>query len=187
MARKPTQQQQSEDEMELNTNIEAMTDEEMDAEIRRIELETKRITLRQAKAGLQKFDDDEKTKLRKAEAAQKALRAEAFGKKQTAAQCVHQLGGYGNEDTYNGDDKPSIVISDLPIAGMRMVMCIRCPKEWRSPDPRLKKTDPETWADQAAEWKEALQLIKRSRAKAMGGPTFGFETMAGEPIHPQLV
>jgi len=168
-------------------SIHELSVEDLDREIKEIELETKRVQLAQARQGIQKFNDDEATKKRKADSAQRALRAEAYGKKITAEQCVHKLGGYGNEDTYNGDDKPSIVVTDLPIPGMRLVMCVRCPKEWRSPDPRLKKSDPETWAEQAAEWKEALMLMKNSRSKAMGGPTFGFETMDGAPIHPVIL
>lgn len=168
-------------------SINHMSVADIDREIAEIELETKRVLLQQARQGVQKFNDDEATRKRKADSAQRALRAEAYGKKVTAEQCVHKLGGYGNEDTFNGDDKPSIVVTDLPIPGMRLVMCVRCPKEWRSPDPRLKKTDPEAWAEQAAEWKEALALMKNSRSKAMGGPTFGFETMEGVPIHPVLV
>lgn len=164
-----------------------MTAEEIDREIREINLETARMTRAQAKQAIQKFSDDEANRKRKSESAQRALRAEAHGKKMTAAQCAHKLGGFGNEDTFSGDDKPSIVITDLPIPGMRLVMCVRCPKEWRSPDPSLKKTNPDLYVEQALEWKEALELIKNSRAKAMGGPTFGFETMDGAPMHPTLV
>lgn len=162
-------------------------DDEIDREMRELELETKRITLKLARRNVDDFDRKESERVRKAEAAQVALRAESYGKRMTAAACQHKLGGFGLEDIYNGDDRPSIAIADMPIVGMRKVFCTRCPKEWSSPDPRLKKSDPEKYMEQAAEWKEGLQLIKLSRAKAMGGPTFAFETMQGEPVHPVLV
>lgn len=164
-----------------------MTDEEIDREIRDMDLMLKRMQLKQSAQAVQKFDEDEATKIRKRQSAQRALREEARGKAMTAAQCEHRLGGFGLEDTYNGDDRPAIVVMDLPISGMRKAFCVRCPKEWSTPDPRMKKTNPDLYIDQAIEWKECLKLIKQSRGKAMGGPTFNFETEDGVPLHPQLI
>lgn len=170
----------------VNKSIE-MSDEEIDREIRDMDLLLKRMQLKQSAQAVQKFEDDEASKIRKRASAQRALREEAAGKRNIAAQCEHRLGGFGLEDTYNGDDRPAIVVMDLPIAGMRKAFCVRCPKEWSTPDPLLKRTNPDLYVEQAMEWKECLKLIKQSRGKAMGGPTFAFEKEDGTPVHPQLV
>lgn len=163
------------------------SDEDIDREIRAMDLLLKRMQLKQVAQQVQQFEVSEAEKIRKRESAQRSLREEARGKRATAAQCEHRLGGFGLEDTYSGDDRPAIVVMDLPIAGMRKAFCVRCPKEWATPDPRLKASDPDTYIDQAMEWKECMKLIKQSRGKAMGGPTFAFEKEDGTPVHPTLI
>jgi hypothetical protein len=163
------------------------TDQQIDTELATLDREIKEHQLKLAKREMQKLDQTDAEKARKHAAAQASLRGEKFGERQTAAQCQHRLGGFGLEDIYNGDGIPAIVVTDLPIGGMRRVLCTRCPKVWDSPDPRLKKANPAEYLRQAEEWKEALQLIKQARIKAMGGPTFSFENQQGDPVHPTIL
>jgi hypothetical protein len=76
---------------------------------------------------------------------------------------------------------------DMPAGNAKYVVCVRCLGDWHSPNPLLKKSDPDRYADELADWKECLQLLRAAKAKPMAGPTFMFTDAEGRPVHPPLV
>lgn len=167
------------------TDAESMTLEQIDAEIAQIELETKRLTLRKLKKDIQKFNEDELSAEQRAQAAQDALNAELAGQEAKVSGCSHQVGGFGLDDTYNGDGKPSLLMSELPIAGQKMIICFRCGGEWKTPDPNLRQSDKVAYLAAMKQWGEMLKMLRSSLQKPIGGPVFTFEK-DGIPHHPVI-
>lgn len=161
--------------------------EELEREILEIELETKRVMLTKARRDVDKFNQDERTQEQKAARAQQILSDAQREQDSIKAGCTHRLGGLGLEDTYNGDRESALAVMDMPAPNAKYVLCVRCLGEWRTPDPNLKRKDPEKYADQLADWKECLQLLRSAKIKPMAGPTFMFSDSEGRPVHPSMV
>lgn len=163
----------------------SMTLEAIDAEIAQIELETKRLTLRKLKKEILKFNADELSAEQRAQAAQDALNAERAGQEAKESICAHRVGGFGLEDTYSGRGEPSLIMSELPIAGQKMIICYRCGGDWRTPDPNLRRTAPAAYLQQLNGWKDMLKMCRESVQRPVGGPIFAFEK-DGIPHHPVI-
>ena len=158
----------------------------IDEEIRQVELETKLIQLEQAKRSNQEFKLSEETKKRLAEEAQQSLAIEAHNLQTRKDSCAHLSGGFGIEDFLDGDDRPALIRTELPVAGLSLIICVRCHGEWRTPNPKLKKTNPDKYVEEMIEWKAILKLERKSLSKPMGGPGFTFTDSNGVPVIPDL-
>jgi hypothetical protein len=158
--------------------------DDLEREIRETELELARVNLEKARAEIDEFKEKKLTKKQKAERAQAAIRAEANAQKSIQDGCAHRLGGLGLEDTYNGDRESALAVMDMPAANAKYALCVRCHKEWRTPDPSLKRSDPEKYSEQLADWKDCLQLLRQAKIKPMAGPGFMFTDGEGRAIHP---
>lgn len=160
---------------------------DLDEEIRRVELETKLILLEKAKRSNQEFVQDEASAARKSENVQRNIEIQRNNQKARVDSCAHMTGGFGLEDFFDGDGKPALVTTDLPIVGMRLIICTRCLGEWGTPDPNLKQTNPDLYLDQQAEWLAMLKMSRKSMCQPIGVPTFKFENEQGLPANPVLV
>lgn len=160
--------------------------EALQEEILLSELETKRILLEMTQDQNQQYVQTKAQRLRTAKAAQKILNEAAWTQKQIEAGCQHATGGFGLDEIYEGDNKPSLVAMDLPIPGRKVILCYRCMKMVTTPDPNLRFIDADRWLEQTADYKEFLKLLRRSLSKAMSGPIFNFE-QDGKPIHPEII
>lgn len=67
--------------------------------------------------------------------------------------CKHRKGGKNNRFADGNDNNYSVIRNTYP-TGEIAIMCTRCFKEVRKPDPRTRKEDPEAYAKKLAEWKE---------------------------------
>lgn len=171
----------------LPANTQKPTVDELEREIRETELELARVNLEKARGEVSKFKEDKRTREQKAERAQQVLADAKRAQDAIKAGCTHRLGGMGLEDTYNGDRESALAVMDMPAPNAKYVLCVRCMGEWRTPDPNLKRTDPERYADQLSDWKDCLQLLRNAKIKPMAGPTFMFSDSEGRPVHPQMV
>jgi len=67
--------------------------------------------------------------------------------------CKHRKGGKDNRFA-NGNDNNYAVIKNTYPTGVIEIMCTRCFKTVRQPDPRERKSDPKGYAERLALWKE---------------------------------
>jgi hypothetical protein len=160
--------------------------EDVDAEVQDLEMRIRRNTLKKLERENEEFELTEEEKGRRFETAMETLLSQARLQRMIVSGCAHLMGGFGNEGTYDGDGKPSLIMTDLPIAGQKMIVCVRCLGEWRTPDPNLKRTDLDAYTDQLADWRIMLKMFGKSLSKPMGGPIFAFEKN-GLPHHPKMV
>lgn len=113
------------------------------------------------------------------------------------AVCQHRCGGNGYEDFYRGGHKEphSMIKAELPIAGMALIMCVRCFDEVITPDRNLlhrrASDSDETYDERKAEYARQMEKFNRFEEMyrdsynpvVMSGPKFQFEK-DGIPIHP---
>lgn len=149
------------------------------------ELETKRITLEMTQDQNQQYKQTKEQRLRSAANAQKILNQADWNRKQVEEGCMHATGGFGLDEIYEGDNKPSVVAMDMPIPGRRAILCYRCLKMVITPDPNLRYTDADKWLEETADYKEFMKLLRKSLSKPMAGPNFNFEE-DGKPVHPEM-
>lgn len=133
-------------------------------------------------------------------AALQNMKQERANREALQAICQHRCGGNGMDDFYRGGHKEphSIIKAELPIAGMSLLMCVRCFDEVITPDRLMLQRRPtdtdESFEERKAEyvrWMEKYQkfeeLFRDSyNPVVMAGPKFQFER-DGVPIHPVRV
>ena len=73
----------------------------------------------------------------RAMATQQAIEFEARRSAYAATICTHRKGGMGVENILNGNSPNYAVVKHTLSHGETIVVCQRCPKVWRPPDPRL--------------------------------------------------
>lgn len=158
---------------------------ELQEETLLLELETKRILLEMTTDQNLQYKQTKAERIAAAKAAQELLNQAAWTQRQIEAGCAHATGGFGLDEIYEGDNKPSLVAMELPIPGRKVILCYRCIKAVTTPDPNLRFTDAEGWLEQTADYKEFLRLLRKSLSKPMGAPNFNFEK-DGMPVHPEM-
>lgn len=158
---------------------------ELQEETLLLELETKRILLEMTTDQNLQYKQTKAERIAAAAAAQSLLDQAAWTQKQIEAGCAHATGGFGLDEIYEGDNKPSLVAMELPIPGRKVILCYRCIKAVTTPDPNLRFTNAERWFEQTADYKEFLRLLRKSLSKPMGAPNFNFEK-DGMPVHPEM-
>lgn len=72
--------------------------------------------------------------------------------------CKHKKGGKNLAGILNGTDSEYSVIQHTYPWGETAVTCTRCGKDWREPSKELKKSDPEAYKAQMAEYVAALNF-----------------------------
>jgi hypothetical protein len=158
----------------------------IDDQLKALQLETALLNLDLAREANGKHQQNKLTKQQKFERAQRVLGQQIQNQKNMKDACAHQQGGFGLDDMYSGDGPSALAVTDLPLKGRQFIVCGRCLGDWTTPDPNLKKTDPELYVEQMLEFKQILLKVRNSKARAIGVPTVTFETMDGMPVHPVI-
>lgn len=112
-----------------------MSDElEYDKQLREIELQTARMTLKVRQAELIEFEEKEANKARVTKIRVEALQKEQMERERRQKACAHKTGGKGKPGFLQGDGRHgySIGYQVLP-TGELYVLCLRCQKEWHHP------------------------------------------------------
>ena len=121
-------------------------------EAEEIELEWKRLQIEELREKI------EARNLRKSQIeAQRRQQLQDFEKSQRIAAalqrvCKHRKGGRDNKFANGNDNNYSVIRNTYP-TGETVIMCTRCRKEVRRPDPRERKANPELYKQQLEEWR----------------------------------
>lgn len=121
-------------------------------EAEQIELEWKKLQVEELRGKLQARRDEiaRLERLRTKQVADfKRGQAELLRRQ---AICKHRKGGRDNRFANGNDNNASVITNTYP-TGETVMMCTRCFKEVRRPDPKLRKQDPKLYEAQFAEWR----------------------------------
>lgn len=165
--------------------------EDIQREIADVELETKRLSLAQAKRDNQAFVENERrrkeqNKTRMAELAQAQRNHEAMVKT-----CRHRSGGNpGNVLKGGGIGSFSIITRVIMLDGVTiMLQCSRCRMKLYPPTDALKEASPEKYLEDLKEYNRLLEISREEGIEnaELRGPTFMFKNRKGVPIIPERV
>lgn len=104
-----------------------------------------------------------------------ALRRDRFHQEQIQAACQHRKGGKGTSQMYAGNDPNYALVTHTLSHGPTIVICQRCGKLWRPPEPLPRKHTAEQRAQyrtEVAEYRRALNLPTDNEPS--GTVLFGF-------------
>jgi hypothetical protein len=122
-------------------------------EAEQIELEWKRLQIEELREKLQNRRDEiaRLERLRVKQLADFQRGQAELNRRQSV--CRHRKGGRDNKFANGNDANYSIVRNTYP-TGETDIMCTRCFKTVRKPDPKLRKADPKQYQVQMDVWKE---------------------------------
>lgn len=122
-------------------------------EYEQVELEWKKMQIQELRAKMQQREDEiaRLDTLRKKQLADFKKGQAVLAARQRV--CKHRKGGRDNK-FHNGNDNNYAIVRNTYPTGETVIMCTRCFKEVRKPDPRNRKKDPEAYGLQLAEWRE---------------------------------
>lgn len=86
-----------------------------------------------------------------------SLKRDRANQERIQAACVHRKGGKGTAQLYMGNDANYAVVTHTYAHGPTHIICQRCGKIWKEPDPLPKKATPEEKAKYKAELAEYRQ------------------------------
>jgi len=95
----------------------------------------------------------------KIRAMEASLRRDRANQERIQAACVHRKGGRGTAQMYQGNDANYAVVTHTYAHGPTHVICQRCGRIWREPEPLSKKATPE----QKAKYREEMAEYRRAR------------------------
>lgn len=136
----------------IHGGLEMPTKKTAELDAAEIELEWKRLQVEELRAKIQERND----RYERLEATRRKQLADFEKAQQVLAArqrvCKHRKGGRDNK-FHNGNDNNYSVIRNTYPTGETAIMCTRCFKEVRRPDPRKRKENPELYKQQLEEWR----------------------------------
>ena len=165
-----------------------LSDEEFKRLSRKLLLSQLRTAEMQEDIALQaatKHQEDKRSVEQRREDAQNAIKAQIAVRENAKKVCRHKQGGFGLEQTLKGDGKTALVQAYLPIPGHRYITCVRCEGEWRNPQPSLRRTDPERYARELADFEKLWDEASDGNNRPIDVPRFAIER-DGLPVQVDL-
>jgi hypothetical protein len=169
-----------------------MSAEEIEAEIQRVELETKTLALERAK------EENEQWKAKKAEKAkrnavtQSDLAADRQKERNKTIGCRHRQGGFQDSFPKKGKGDPCISAHKMPFGELRL-QCNRCQLEVYEPNPSQRNVKGyrdkhgRTWDEQKEVFDKLHEMFEEGGLHMSEGPQFTALTADGIPFRPALV
>jgi hypothetical protein len=123
--------------------------------------ELENLQLEEARETAAKRQQDRLGRDSRAKAIEMSLRRDKSNQERIQSGCTHRKGGKGVGQIYAGNDSNFAVITYTLSHGPTIVVCQRCYKVWRKPEPLSKKATPEQRAQyklEMADYRYAINL-----------------------------
>jgi hypothetical protein len=159
--------------------------EEMQAEILEVELETKRLALEEQREKNEEYTAKKAARKRNNAVRQAELKKEAANNAAIIHSCNHRQGG-SPDNMLKGNGPSSIMRSRVMFSNNWVLQCLRCPLQMARPHPNLRKTDPQKYEADLAEYERLLEMSKTNNLPPVEGPAFEFTNADGVAIIPAL-
>jgi hypothetical protein len=168
-----------------------MTNDEMQQEILRVQMETAQIGLEKAKFDNEAWKNAQQDSRRRMQMREGDYQAQRQGQKDATVGCRHRSGGFSADSPKKGRAEPCISNHKMPFGEQRLA-CLRCGLEVLEPNPRMehekgyRDTWDRTWNEQNALFTRMLELWEECGLAQSAGPQFTAQTLDGIPLRPAM-
>jgi hypothetical protein len=163
--------------------------EAMQERVLEVELQTKMRLLRKAERDEQAFEETERRRHEANKTRQDELRVAKRNHEAVVKMCRHKSGGNPQNVLRGGGIGSFSTITSflMPDGVTRLLQCTRCRMKIYSPHTNLKKTDPQRYESELAEFTRLLNISvdEGLQHNEMRGPTFLFTNAEGTPFVPE--
>ena len=171
---------------------EELSIEELEAEIRRVELETKALALERAKEENEQWKAKKAEKIKRNQVTQSDLAADRRKEHAKTIGCRHRQGGFQDSFPKKGKGDPCVSAHKMPFGELRL-QCNRCLLEVYEPNPAQRNERGyrdkygRTWDEQKEVFDKLYEMFEEGGLHMGEGPQFTALTPEGIPFRPALV
>ncbi|HEV2099327.1 MAG TPA: hypothetical protein VGR45_10420 [Stellaceae bacterium] len=170
-------------------DLEAMSTEDLQKHILRVELHTKMLQLAQAARSNEQYEEAERRRRAANRQRMKELKDARLAQERIERSCRHRSGGTPDNILRGGGigSFSTVTRAIMPDGVTVFMQCPRCRLKRYTPEVHLKHEDPKRYAKELDEYNELLEASIENGLAPLRGPTFTFTNSEGVPIIPRRV
>ena len=169
--------------------LESMSVEELDRQIKRVELHTKMLQLAQAARSNEQYEEAERRRHAANKQRMQELNDARLAQERIERSCRHRSGGTPDNILRGGGigSFSTVTRAIMPDGVTVFLQCSRCRLKRYTPEAHLKKEDPRRYAKETDEYNDLLEASIENGLAPLRGPTFTFTNSEGVPVIPRRV